>query len=354
MHWAKGPLESAEYPLGGSGTRPPSAGEWAAVLDAAVASSAGDEGGMPDLRAAIAATWDLPVEGVLVSNGASLANYTALTALAGRGDRVLVETPAYPALAEILRFHGARVVPWPRRPEEGWQPRMTELVDELERAPITGVVLTRLHNPSGADLAEPFLAELAGLADQHDFRVVMDEVYLEFLSRATPGFRFSPRFVSTGSLTKVQGFGGLRVGWILGDEATMRPLKELSYYLSVNSSAPSQALAVDILRDAGHWRDRARRLAAQGRAIFDEWIATRSDVTCVPPAGGLNAVLKLERVRDTATFARRLLARESVAVAAGEHFGLPGWIRVSFSPPPDVLREALRRLGRALDAAEES
>lgn len=353
MHWAKGPLETAEYPLGGSGTRSPSPQEWPAPrsLDPRVASSLGDEGGMPDLRAAVAAQYGLTVNEVLISDGASLANYTALTALAGAGDRVMVETPAYPALAEIPRFHGATVLPWSRRAEDGWQPRLEDLGQALREGPLAAVVLTRLHNPTGADLPPSFLEELATLAERHDFVVLLDEVYLDFLPEATPGFRFSPRFVCTGSLTKVQGFGGLRVGWILGQREWLQPMHELSYYLSVNSSAPSQALAVGILAESDRWLQRALRLAAEGRAVFDEWMAARSDVSCVAPAGGLNAFVKLERIADPTSFVDQLLRDRGVAVADGGFFGAPGWMRISFSPPPAVLRAGLQHLGEALDEA---
>jgi aspartate/methionine/tyrosine aminotransferase len=304
---------------------------------------------MPDLRAAIAHAFGTEPESVLVSDGASLAGYTALLAVGGAGARVVVEDPTYASLAEIPRLHGAEVVRWRRRPEDGWLPRMDELRAIRDAGPIAAVVLTRLHNPSGVDLPADFLEELAGLAEAGDFRVVLDEVYLDFLPDAVPGFRFSPRFLSTGSLTKVHGFGGLRVGWILSHPETLRPLRELSYYLAVNTSAPSQALGAAVLRENGRWLERARRLAAEGRAVFEEWLAGRSDASWVPADGGLNAFVRLPAVKDTHRFAEQLREEHGVSLAAGEYFGMPGWVRISYSAPVPALREALRRTGVALD-----
>ena len=355
MHWAKA-REGTPWNLGTSGAPGPGVDEEDALFapspgdPAGRSTSAGDRFGFAPLRRALASAYGVPEEGVLVSDGTSLANYAALTALAGPGDRVLVETPTYAVLAEIPRFHGAVVERIERRPEDSWQPRLDDVRRALARGgpPVRAVVLTRLHNPTGADLPEGFLAELAELAAAHDFHVLLDEVYLDFVD-ATPGHRFSPRFLATGSLTKVYGFGGLRIGWVLGHPDALRPVRELSFYLAVNASSPSQAAALRVLERRTVFRDRARTRAAAGRAILEAWLAGRDDVSWIPPAGGLVGFVRLHRVRDTASFATRLLETREVAVAAGEHFGTPGWIRVGFGIDPAPLRESLARLGAALD-----
>lgn len=353
MHWAKA-REQAPLNLGGSGAPPPPLEEATALLafDGSVSlSSAGDYHGFSPLRDAIAAFQHVAEECVLVSDGTSLANYAVLAALAGPGDRILVETPTYSALAEIPRFLGASVERLARRPEDGWAPRLEEIRRSLDASgpPVRAVALTRLHNPSGAELPSGFLEELAALAEARDFHVLLDEVYLDFID-ARPGHRFSPRFLSTGSLTKVYGFGGLRIGWVLSDAKTLEPVRELSFYLAVNASAPSQLAALRILAQRERFLQRARDLSSRGRLIVQEWIAARDDVSWVPPAGGLVCFVRLHHVSDTVAFAARLLESSGVALAAGEHFGMPGWARIGVGIEEAKLREGLRRLGKSLDA----
>jgi aspartate/methionine/tyrosine aminotransferase len=355
MHWAKA-REDAPYRLGGSGAPAPPEAETKDLLALDAAASFGSEGdryGFPALRRAIASFHDVSEESVLVSDGTSLANYTALTALAGPGDRALVETPTYGVLAQIPRFHGAAVDRLSRRPEDRWVPQLDEIRRLLDAPgpPVRAMVLTRLHNPSGADLPATFLQALAQLADERDFHVLLDEVYLDFVD-ARAGHAFSARFLSTGSLTKVYGFGGLRVGWVIGDAKALRPLQELSFYLAVNASAPSEALAIRILARRERFLEISRAVAARGRSIVEEWMAARDDVSWVPPAGGLVGFARLHRVSDTSAFADALLQRSGVSVAAGEHFGQPGWVRIGFGIDEAKLREGLRRLGAALDEAD--
>jgi aspartate/methionine/tyrosine aminotransferase len=353
MEWAKS-HEPSPYHLGTSGAPGPDAAEVARLFrfdDADAISSTGDRFGLPALRAAVARMQGVDEDSVLVSDGTSLANYTALTVLAGPGDRVLVETPTYSILDEIPRFHGALVEPLPRWPEHLWVPRMEEIRRALDAPgpPVRAIVLTRLHNPTGVDLPPPFLEELARCAEQRDFHVMLDEVYLDFID-ARRGHTFSPRFLTTGSLTKVYGFGGLRVGWVIAAPEALRAVRELSFYLAVNAAAPSQHAAVRILAARERHLERTRDIAARGHAILAEWLASRDDVSCVPPAGGLIAFVRLHNVVDTTAFTERLLERDGVALAPGECFGVPGWARFGFGIEEATLREGLARVGRALDA----
>lgn len=361
MHWAKRSLGPAPYPLGRSGTPSPSSEEFEAVVGrgstpptwAHCFSSIGDEGGVPDLRAAIGNAYGVGPDQVLVSDGTSLANYSALAGLAGPGDRILVEAPTYPALAEIPAFAGANVLGLERRVENGWCPSLDDIEVAAGNGPLAAVVLSRLHNPSGADLPSEFLEGLATLAERRDFLVMLDEVYLDFLHDAVPGFRFSPRFLCTGSLSKVNGFGGLRIGWILAAPEIIGPLLELSYYLAVNASAPAQSIALQVLATNDHWLARARDRAERHRALITAWIESRPDVHWTPTAGGLNYFLRLDGVDDTKLFADRLLKEHGVALAAGEFFGRAGWVRISVGTREELLVEGLRRVGVALDAHPE-
>ncbi|NNE44021.1 MAG: pyridoxal phosphate-dependent aminotransferase [Gemmatimonadetes bacterium] len=218
-------------------------------------------------------------------------------------------------------------------------------------APLRGVVLSRLHNPSGATVPEEFLKDLARLAERHDFHVLVDEVFLDMLPDAVPAHRLSPRLLSTGSLTKVYGFGGLRCGWIIGDGAALQPLKELSFYLSVDGAASSQATGVRVLERRDEFLERARAISAAGLGVLEEWVDSRDDVTWVRPAAGINAFLDLPGVRDVGAFADGLF-EDGVNVAPGAYFGRPGGVRVSVGGDPTNVRQALLRLGRSLDTCE--
>lgn len=351
MHWAKRTVEPAAFSLGTSGVPSPPPDVFTPPAVAEPFTSATNEFGLPALKEVIARRHGVTAEHVLLSDGTSLANFAVLFTLAAAGDRVLVETPTYASIATIPTLLGAKVERWKRRPEDDWQPRLDDL-DALLSAgpPLRLVSLSRLHNPTGADLTPSFLEGLAERAERHDFFVHFDEVYLDFVPNATPAHRHSPRFLSTGSLTKAWGFGGLRVGWVIADPDTLASIREASYYLSVNGTQWAQQVAISVFEHAEPLLARGRRIAAEGLAEVEAFLATRPDLAWRRPDGGASGFVRAPAGLDTAEFASRLASEHGVAIAAGDDFGWPGWLRVSFAAPADQVREALCRVGRALDA----
>jgi hypothetical protein len=88
MHWAKQWCGRLPYCLGASGVPAVSPEE----LPAPPAPYAEPNYyGSEALRRAVASAQGAAPEGVLISEGTSLANYTALAVLAGPGERILVE-----------------------------------------------------------------------------------------------------------------------------------------------------------------------------------------------------------------------------------------------------------------------
>ena len=83
------------------------------------------------------------------ATGTSMANHLAMAAVLAAGDEVLIEQPAYGPLLDVAEYLGARVKRIARKFETGFALDP----EEVEKAitPETRlIVLTNLHNPSGA------------------------------------------------------------------------------------------------------------------------------------------------------------------------------------------------------------
>ena len=78
-----------------------------------------------------------------------MANHLAMAATIEPGDEVLVEHPTYELLVSVLQYLGARVRYFERRMEDGFCLDPAEV--ERQITPRTRlIVITNLHNPSGA------------------------------------------------------------------------------------------------------------------------------------------------------------------------------------------------------------
>src|SRR5215471_2464636 len=178
IEWAK--LQaSAKYNLAASGVKGLGLTELPVRMEELELSAPGGYG-YPPLLERLAARYGVSTRNVVTAIGTSMANYLAMSAVLEPGDEVVIEDPAYDPIVEVGHYLGAVVKRISRRPEYGWQ----VLIEDLKKvvsAKTRLIVLTNLHNPSGALLEEATLRQIGEVAKSAGARVMVDEVYLEVL-----------------------------------------------------------------------------------------------------------------------------------------------------------------------------
>ncbi|HYL86678.1 MAG TPA: aminotransferase class I/II-fold pyridoxal phosphate-dependent enzyme [Candidatus Angelobacter sp.] len=355
MEWAK-TRSHAKFNLATSGLIGVPREEFPLRLDELEITAPGAYGHAPLLQR-IAQHAGVPEECVVTAAGTSMANHLAIAAVLEPGDEVLLEQPAYGPLLDVAEYLGARVKRLPRRFESGFAIDL----EELQRAftPATRlIVLTNLHNPSGALLSAETLLAIGKLAHRSAARVLIDEVYLEMLfGQAAPfcfpignsiaGTNENP-FIVTTSLTKVYGLSGLRCGWILATPDLARRMWLLNDLFAATGALPAERLSVTALDHLVRFRERARALLDANRALLDAFLDTRRDLECFrPPAG--TVVFPCLTHGDPEAFFQLLREEYETTVVPGSFFEMPRHFRIGIGGDTPTLRSALERLNSALD-----
>lgn len=348
MTWAKHHAK-AEHDLTGSNLLPCSVAELPGAREALEIYGRNDDG-WPPLVEAIARRFRVDQSRVATAPGASGANYMALAALVRPGDTVLAEWPGYDPHIGAARFLGAEVNTF----ERGWAERFALLPERVEAAltPETrAIVLTNLHNPSGAYADPEALAAVGALARDVGAKVIVDEVYLDALDGVdrSPAATRDDVFLSTNSLTKSYGLAGLRVGWVLADPETIERILRVRDVVDAVGSIPSEALGVLAFERLDALLERARGVLGPGQAIMSDFVASREELDWVKPMGGAVAFPRLRGVEDATDFCEAAAAEFGVGVTPGAFFGAPEHFRVAVAGERSVLEAGLEALGRALD-----
>jgi aspartate/methionine/tyrosine aminotransferase len=300
------------------------------------------------LRERIGARHGVSVEQVVSADGTSMANFLAMAALISPGDEVLVEHPTYELLIRAASFLGAQIKRFERKPSDAY--RLDPAIVERHMTDRTRlIVVTNLHNPSGALAKEDELRALGRIAAARGARVLVDEVYLD---SAVPPRRSSvhlgPEFVITNSLTKVYGLSGLRCGWILAEPDLAERMWRLNDLFGVNQAHPSERLACIAFDRIDEVLGDNPAMLERNRALFDAFTASRDDVECEPAEHGITA-FPVWWGGDTERLNDHLRERYDTAVVPGRWFEIPEHFRVGFGLPIPDFEEGLNRLGSALD-----
>lgn len=349
LEWARA-HGNIKYSLAISGVPPcdvrllsPSVDDFTMVAD--------NEYGWLPLLERIAQRYGVKPEDVVLAHGTSMANHLACAALVEAGDHVLIERPVYDPLVAVPRYLGCEVGFFERRPEDGYALDVKRV--EAAITPRTRlVILSNLHNPTGAVINRAELESLARLAESRDFHVLVDEVYLEWIygTGKDPEIRsainISPRFVTTRSLTKVFGLAALRAGWILAEAGLATRMRRLNGLFASSMSHPAERLAARTFEHAKTLLEKQRKRVERNRSIATKFIESQPKLSWLPPEAGTVGFVRLEG-GDVDGLVERLLANDSL-VTPGRFFGVDDHFRIGFGMEEDHLNEGLTRLASAL------
>lgn len=297
------------------------------------------------------------VDEVIVMPGAQCGVYSVVQCLLDPGDEVIVAEPMYVTYEGVFGACGARVVPVPVRPENGFRVDPAD-VAALITPKTRAMLLNSPNNPSGASLPLMLWQELASLCVRHNLWLISDEVYSDLLYEgehispaSLPGM--AERTATIDSLSKSHAMSGWRVGWVIGPKTLIDHLEHLS--LCMLFGIP------DFVQNAA-------QVALDGNlpevAMMREEYRQRRDLVCaslnacpglraVQPDGGMFVMVDVRQTGLTAQhFAERLLEGYGVSVLAGEAFGpsAAGHIRIGLVVDRQKLADACRRI--ALCAAD--
>jgi aspartate/methionine/tyrosine aminotransferase len=306
--------------------------------------------GYAPLQERIARKNNVGPECVIAAAGTSMANHLAMAALIEPGDEVLIEHPTYELLVNTAKYLGAVVRSFPRRLENGFQVNPDEVARCLSSRTRL-IILTNLHNPSGALTDNETLHAVGNIAAGVGARVLVDEVYLEALfgNRPTSAFHLGNQFVVTNSLTKAYGLSGLRSGWILAEPELAERIWRLNDLFAATPVHVGELLSVIAFDNLEKVAARAKSLLETNRTNLDLLLRERSDqLEFFRPQYGTVIFPKL-RAGNTDEFCALLKSKYETSVAPGRFFDMPEHFRIGIGGDIEMTTIGLQRLGEALD-----
>lgn len=305
--------------------------------------------GYEPLKERIAKLNGVTPEQVVCAAGTSMANHLAFAATLEAGDEALVERPTYELLVTTLQYLGVNIRYFDRRMECGFRVDPEEVARQM--TPQTRmIVLTNLHNPTGARIDDATLREVGDIARKHNALVLVDEVYLESLyeQRPRPAIHLGNHFLVTSSLTKAYGLSGLRCGWVLAAPELAQRMYRINDLYGVNAAITADMLSVIALDHLDRFAVRARQLLAENRPVLDAFLKSRDDIACVRPEFGTIAFPKLLH-RSVHDLDHLLREKYDASIVPGRYFDMPQHFRVGIGGEPRMTRAAFERLSAALD-----
>lgn len=317
--------------------------------------------GNADLRRQIALRYMvsgvmLPMEELVISNGAMEALNLCLQCVTQPGDLVAIESPTFYACLQVLERLQLRAVEIPVHPREGID--LDALADSLRQLPIKACwFMSSLQNPLGASMSEAKKQALYDLLVEHQVPLIEDDVYAELYFGSHPP-KPVKSFDREGLVMHCSSFSkslapGYRIGWVAGGRYAEQ-ITRLKLMTTLSPSVPAQAALADYLQHGGydrHLRKLRHALEMQQSAMLAS--AARhfpASTRVTRPAGGYFLWFEFPERLDSLQLLRLALA-QGISLAPGPIFsasqGFRHCARLNYGHPWNPRSEqAMEVLGR--------
>ena len=330
----------------------------------------GSNRGAPGLRKIIAkqlekntgVSYDPSWEIIVTCGGAEALNNTIL-AFVGKGDEVIIPTPAFVSYKNLTILAGGVPVLIPLDPEKDFQPDPEEIARHI--TPRTKmIILNNPNNPTGAVYKREVLEKIAELAVRNDLLMLSDEMYsrlvydgTEFVSMASfPGMK--ERTIIVNGFSKTYAMTGWRLGYLAAPKALADVIIKVHQYSTTCSPTFIQMGLAEALEDPETEKETCamiERFAAR-RKLLLSLVSEVPKVRAVRPMGAFYLMLDVSGTGlDGMTFAMRLLEEKYVATvpAVGLDEASGRFIRISYAAAEESLKEGIARMKEFVNGLQQ-
>jgi hypothetical protein len=306
------------------------------------------------LRERIAKWYGTTSDHVLVTNGGSEANFTALWGMLDRPDHAAVMLPNYLQSWGLSRaFAGKANAFYLTEQKRNGAARWGLDVDSLRKAVrkrTSVIVVTNPNNPTGAVLTEEEMDEVIRAARRANAWILADEIYrgAELHGPMTPTFwgRYDKVLVSSG-LSKAFGAPGLRIGWLVGSPKQLAKLCAYHDYTTLTPTLVSDRLARIMMEPARREAilERTRSIVQRNLPKLETWIHSHDDLLeYIPPVAGAITYVRYRLPISSEKLFDKLRTERSVLITPGDHFGGGKYIRIGYGYDVDYTLRGLERV----------
>lgn len=296
---------------------------------------------------------DAGVDDVIVTVGGAHALYAAFQSVLDPADDVLLFSPYWTPIRDMVTMAQARPVMVPTSTAQ--RNGLTKTLEHYSTPGTRAIYYNTPQNPSGVVFSRKDAEEVAAFAIQRDLIVFADEAYEDLVYdgdhvsiASLPGM--AERTITCFTFSKSYAMTGWRVGYAVAKEPFMTAMRKIVLYSTNGVSTPTQWAALGAMATPQSAIDARREEYRLRRDLLVKGL-NELGMACELPPGAFYAFPSVAKIhKDSRRVSTLLLEKAHVATIPGVVFGAQGegHVRFGYAVSPETIEAGLEALRKFL------
>ena len=295
---------------------------------------------------------------VLITPGANIIIFYAVSCLVNPGDEVIVPDPGFPTYYSVIKFCGAKAVRVALKEQNKFRMNPADVRKKITKKTRL-IIINSPNNPTGSVMTPSEIDEMSQIAKEYNIYLYSDEIYVRMMHDKSIPFH-SPstadhckeRTIVANGFSKAFAMTGWRLGVVIGP---IDVIEKMNLLLQTTSScvppfiqhAGIEAITGDQKRVYQIMEEYTKR-----RDLIVTLLNEIEGISCILPNGAFYVFPNITKTgMSSEEFADFALKKAAVALLPGTNFGPSGegYVRLCYATSRERISEGMKRLKRAIE-----
>ena len=293
---------------------------------------------------------------VLVTPGANIAIFYAISCIVDPGEEVIVPDPGFPTYYSIIKMCNVVPVRVPLLESNKFRMNPKDIENSITEK-TRMIVINSPQNPTGSVMTKEEIKMTYDIAKKYDLFVYSDEIYARMIYKdsvfSSPSIfdKCLERTIISNGFSKAFAMTGWRLGAVIGPPSVIEKMRLLLETTSSCVPPFIQKAGIEAIEGKQTSQKNMYVEYEKRRDLILNGINSIPELTCVTPGGAFYVFVNIKKTGMTSeTFCEYILEDSGVAMLPGTSFGQfgEGFIRICYAVGQNEIKDALERIKKSI------
>ena len=296
------------------------------------------------------------IDQVLVTPGANIAIFYAISCIVNPGEEVIVPDPGFPTYYSTIKMCNTKAVHVPLLESNKFRMNPKDIENSITEK-TRMIIINSPQNPTGSVMTKEEIRMTYEIAEKHDLYLYSDEIYARMVYKDSvfnsPSVydKCQERTIISNGFSKAFAMTGWRLGAVIGPSNVVEKMKLLLETTSSCVPPFIQKAGIEAIEGEQTSQKSMYDEYEQRRNIVVDGINSIHGLSCITPGGAFYVFINIKKTGMTSeSFCDYILEDAGVAILPGTSFGEfgEGFVRICYSVNQHKIINALERIKKSI------